>query len=272
MRVGVLGPLVVQLGDGDRSVPGQRQRDLLTALLLPAGNPRAARGIAKPVVAQRERADDSHGPAPAVARLRRLCGSSSVERLQAGYLMGRSTGTDADTFADLVQSARRARRQGDWPAAGDLYRRALDCWRGPQPFVDVSAHLVDADRTRLIELQITAQLELAELLLDQAEVGDAQEAGALADAAIRQEPLREHAHELAMLAAYRDGRQAAALQVYRELRRMLCTELGIEPGPSIRALHTLILRQDPAVSAHLAQSANRQAGNPVMVVRARPAT
>src|SRR5664279_2673520 len=174
MRVGVLGPLVVQLGDGDISVPGQRQRDLLTALLLRRGTP-VPPEVLLDLVWRNENELTVAVVHTAVARLRRLCGAAAVERREAGYLVGRGTATDADAFIELVQAARRTSRRtarrGEASPARELYRRALALWRGAQPFVGVSGHLVDPDRTRLIELRVTAHLELAELLLDHGEVG-----------------------------------------------------------------------------------------------------
>ena len=210
MRVGVLGPLVVQVGEGDIiSVPGQRQRDLLAALLVRRGTPVPPEVLLNLVWPGDDRLTVTvvH---TAVARLRRLCGAAAVERGEAGYLVVRSTGTDAEDFTDVVQAARRASRRGDPVAGAELYRRALAIWRGPLPFVGVSAHLVDPDRTRLTELRIAARLELAELLLDRPEAGDPDEAGGLAAAVMLEEPLRECGHELAMLAAHRSGSRIQA--------------------------------------------------------------
>ena len=247
MRVGVLGPLLVEIEDGPVSVPGRRQRDLLAALILRRGTP-VPPEVLLDLVWRNENGMTVAVVHTAVSRLRRLCGTAAVERRESGYLVGGSTVTDADSFTDHVQSARRAGRRGDVRGACELYRRALGDWRGPEPFPGVSGHLVDADRTRLLDLRVAAQQELAGLLLDHPEDGDPGEAGTLAAAVMREEPLRERGHELAMLAAYRGGRQAAALAIYRDLHRTLRDELGVEPGPSISRLHALILRQDPALS------------------------
>jgi DNA-binding SARP family transcriptional activator/tetratricopeptide (TPR) repeat protein len=247
MHVGVLGPLVVEVGNGVVGVPGRRQRDLLAVLLLrrrTAVSPEALLDA----VWRNESGLTVSVVHTAVARLRRLCGVGLIERRDAGYALARSIVTDADAFTEHVRSARRARRREDLAAAAVQYRAALADWRGPTPLADVSAHLVEADRARLTEVRVAVREELAELLLAHPEVGDAGEAGALAAAVMHDDPLRERAHELAMLAAYRDGRQASALAIYRELSRTLRDELGIEPGPSITRLHTLMLRQDPTLS------------------------
>ncbi len=247
MRVGVLGPLLVRVEGDPVSVPGRRQRDLLAALVLRRGTPVSPEALLD-LVWHNENGRTVAVVHTAVARLRRLCGAAAIERREEGYLVARSTVTDADAFTDNLQSARRAGRRDDVSTACVGYRRALADWRGPEPFAGVTGHLVDTDRTRLLDLRVAAQQELAELLLDHPEAGDPDEAGALAAAVMRNEPLRERGHELAMLATYRGGNRAAALAIYRDLRRTLREELGVEPGPSISRLHTLVLRQDPSLA------------------------
>lgn len=198
--MGVLGPLMVQLQDGPISVSGQRQRDLLSVLVLRRAIP-VSPEVLLDLVWRGQRGLTGSVVHTAVARLRRLCGAVAVERREAGYLVARNTTTDADSFNDLVQSARRTQRRNDPGTACALYRAALAQRRGPQPFEGVAAHLVDPDRTRLLELRVAAQQELAELLLAHPETGDAGEAGASAAAVMREDRLREGGHELATLAA-----------------------------------------------------------------------
>src|SRR5580698_3591694 len=117
----------------------------------------------------------------------------------------------------------------------------LTVWRG-QPLADVpSPALARTEGQRLTELRlgalearIDAQLHLGmhrELIPELEELAAA-------------EPLRERVHELLMLALYRSGQQAAALAAYRQARRRLVDELGVEPGPTLHKLNQRILQSD----------------------------
>jgi WD40 repeat protein/DNA-binding SARP family transcriptional activator len=123
-------------------------------------------------------------------------------------------------------------------------RDALALWRGPplddvagEPFASLEIH-------RLEELRLTAVEQAIEQ--DLAAGRHADLTGEL-DTLVAQEPLREHLHALRMLALYRSGRQADALEAYRQARAALVEAIGVEPGPELRRLHDAVLRQDPAL-------------------------
>ena len=123
-------------------------------------------------------------------------------------------------------------------------REALGLWRG-EPLADVADEpFAGAEIRRLAELRLRAA-EMA--------IGADLDAGRHADvigelaALVVQEPLREHLHAQRMLALYRCGRQAEALEAYREARSALVEQIGVEPGAELRALHQAILAQDPAL-------------------------
>jgi predicted ATPase/DNA-binding SARP family transcriptional activator len=257
MRVGVLGPLLVRTGGRDVTPGSQRLRDVFVALLQRRGRP-----VPAPTLLHLAWADEAdHLTVSAVhttvARLRRLLGRQAIGSRDLGYLIDRDVSTDADEFADLVARARRQVTDGAHAPAADAYRGALALWRGPEPFPDIRAELVDTDRARLIELRALATEELAAVLLDHPDTGTSVEALSLTAELIAAQPLRERPHHLAMLAAYRCHRQAAALQIYLDLRQRLRTELGIEPTPATTRLHSLILRQDPSLEKRT-QPAPRQ--------------
>ena len=120
---------------------------------------------------------------------------------------------------------------------------ALALWRG-QPFAGVPGPFAEAERQRLAEMRTTAAEERADLMLSQGRhVAVVPELTAL----VAEHPLRERARGLLMIALYRCGRQAEALRVYAEGRRVLADELGIDPGTELARLHERVLAMDPAL-------------------------
>ncbi|HEY5879084.1 MAG TPA: BTAD domain-containing putative transcriptional regulator, partial [Nakamurella sp.] len=248
VQVGVLGPLLVRVGDREATPRGQRQRDAFVALVQRRGRPVPADVLY-----------DLIWPAPtreltglavvhtAVARLRRIVGPGGITRNEHGYQLDPTVSTDEDAFLDLVDQARNLLTAGDPVTAGEAFRAALAIWRGERAFDDVRDELVEPDRARLDEVRTAVVEELTTAILDHPAAGTPAEAYALAARLIEQHPLRERAHQLAMLACYRDHHQVRALEIYRDLVRRLRTELGIEPGPATARLHAQILRQDVAL-------------------------
>ena len=128
--------------------------------------------------------------------------------------------------------------------AGGRPREALALWRGP-PLDDVAGEpFAAAEIRRLEELRLTA-VELA--IERDLEVGRHRDVVGELEALVLDEPLRERLHGQRMLALYRSGRQADALEAYREARAALVEQIGVEPGPELRRLHEAILRQDAAL-------------------------
>jgi DNA-binding SARP family transcriptional activator len=161
-----------------------------------------------------------------------------------GYVLHvRGDELDVAQFERLVAEGRDA-LEADPAAAAESFRRALSLWRGPaladfafEPFARVEAE-------RLEELRLTAfdhRME-AELAL-----GRHAEAVPELEALLAAHPLRERLAAQLMLALYRCGRQAEATRVFHDTRSRLVEELGIEPGPALRALLQRILEQDPAL-------------------------
>lgn len=148
---------------------------------------------------------------------------------------------DIARFERLLDAGRAALREGRARAAKDKLEAALALWRG-QPLADVRfEEFAHGEAERLEELRLAA-LE-ARIEADLA-LGTAGLAGEL-EALVEAHPLRERLRGALMLALYRDGRQADALRTYHEGRGALVEELGIEPSPGLRELHSSILRQDP---------------------------
>lgn len=173
---------------------------------------------------------------------------------------------DVQRFLRLHERARRLRAEGRPDAALEAFGAALGLWRG-DAYADVPGPFADLERTHLTELRLAAVEDWAAEML--AAGRHVEVTGALPDL-IAREPLRERLRWLLMLALYRCGRQADALAVYRETRRLLSEELGIEPGLDLRRLHEQILAgcpdlipRRPAGTTPDASPAARDAARPV---------
>src|SRR5581483_7818199 len=163
------------------------------------------------------------------------------------------------------QLAERARSESDPARRVQLYREALSLWRGRaldefrrEPFAPAAARRVAELRLEVLGRRIDTELEL----------GEHERLVAELEALVEQEPLREQPRAQLMLALYRCGRQADALACYRDGRRRLVDELGIEPGAALQELERAILRQDPRLGAVVPQAPKRQ----VVVCAASAAT
>jgi DNA-binding SARP family transcriptional activator/DNA-binding beta-propeller fold protein YncE len=166
---------------------------------------------------------------------------------------------DAERFERLASEGRRLLDDGDADAAAARLGAALALWRGRalddlayEPFAQNSIERLEELRLQTLEDRIDADLALGR---HNALIGELREL-------VDQHPLRERLRAQLMTVLYRCGRQADALEVYREGRRVLRDELGIEPGPALRELEQSILRQDPALGA--------AAAAPTPIIRRRP--
>jgi DNA-binding SARP family transcriptional activator len=165
--------------------------------------------------------------------------------LPPGYVLQiRPDQVDAERFERLSGEGRQFRNAGDADAAADRLRAALALWRGGalddlayEEFARADINRLEELRLQTLEDRIDADLALG---WHDRLVGELREL-------VDRHPLRERLHAQLMAALYRCGRQAEALEVYRDARRTLRDELGIEPGPALRELERAILRQDPAL-------------------------
>jgi DNA-binding SARP family transcriptional activator len=248
MEFGLLGPLLVRVDESRVTVSAGKQRVLMAALLLRANEVVASTDLAAAVWQGGPPGSSRVTLQNYVKRLRHALEPTGRDRIvtrPAGYLIEVGPGElDVARFTELHAAGLAAARAGAWPDAADRLTAALEVWRG-QPLADVpSPALARTEGQRLTELRlgalearIDAQLHLGmhrELIPELEELAAA-------------EPLRERVHELLMLALYRSGQQAAALAAYRNTRRQLVGELGIEPGPALRALNLRIQRADPSL-------------------------
>jgi predicted ATPase/DNA-binding SARP family transcriptional activator len=237
----VLGPL--ELVDEERplALGGGRQRTLLLALLLHANEVVSSDRLIEALWGERPPASAAKLVQGFVSRLRRLLGDGRLETCAPGYLLRVEPGElDVDRFEALLAEA-----QQEPPArAAELLREALLLWRGP-PLPELRyAEIAQPELARLealrhvaLERRFEADLALgrhSELLPD-------------LEGAVAAEPLRERLRGQLMLALYRSGRQADALALYAETRRVLVEELGIEPSTALKELERRILGHDPAL-------------------------
>jgi len=177
-----------------------------------------------------------------ISRLRKELGEGRVITRAPGYVL-RADRSELD-FARFEQMMARA-EMGDPRGAASELRRALALSRGP-PLADLEYEpFAQAEIVRLAELQWTA-LE-RRIDADLAAGCHAELIGEL-EALIAAHPLRERPRGQLMLALYRSGRQAEALEAYRRARRVLSEQLGLEPGEELRRLEQAILQQDPRLS------------------------
>jgi predicted ATPase/predicted negative regulator of RcsB-dependent stress response len=249
MRVGLLGELEVH-DDAGRAVPitGAKLRALLAVLALQAGRP-----VPTDQLVDALWGDD---PPPAVrnglqgltSKLRRSLGSSEMVTMRGGgyALELPPEAGDVHRYEQLVAEARAAASGGEVATALALLSEAESLWRG-EPLSDFTYEdFASLAIGRLSELRLSAVEERLEL--DLAAGRHLAAIGEL-EVLVRAHPLRERPRALLMLALYRAGRQADALQVFQDARRQLADELGLDPGPELRQLESAILAQDPSLDA-----------------------
>jgi DNA-binding SARP family transcriptional activator len=167
-----------------------------------------------------------------VSQLRKELGPDRLVTRPPGYLFRVEEGElDLERFEQLTADARRRLADGDAAGARDEFREALRLWRGP----------VETTAVRLEELRLAAYEDSMQARLESGEA-----AGIIPELEqlVESQPLRERPRELLMLALYRAGRQADALELFRRTRALFVDELGIEPGPGLRELEQAMLRQD----------------------------
>ena len=259
MKVRLLGPLEVLDGGGQPVViPGGRQRTLLVLLALNAGRVIPADRLMEDLWPRASPRQPGNALQLVVSKVRRALGAESIETRPPGYvLVLPADNVDALCFERLVRDGRAALAEARTGSALDCFEEALGLWRGDPlgEFADVPTAVAAA--ARLEELRATIVEERFDALLA---MGRDADLVADLDAAISAAPFRERLRGQLMLALYRSGRQADALRVFREARRVLAEELGLEPGTELRRLEAAILDQDEALERPAAVRAAGRAG------------
>jgi predicted ATPase/DNA-binding SARP family transcriptional activator len=260
----VLGPLNVSGPQGPLELKAPKQRALLAVLLL---------AFREDSVSPARLVDELWGDDPPptaskalqvhLSKLRSALGDGQpIVTLPSGYAARiEPDQLDLARFEALSARARAARREGDLEGAGRLWREALALFRGP-PLADVPLRgLAATEAGRLAELQVAAIEERVAIDL---ELGEHVAVAGELPALVAEHPYRERLHAQLMLALYRSGRQAEALEAFRHARRTLVEDLGLEPGRELQQLESAVLAQDPALDLLLAETPRARA-RPVAV-------
>jgi WD40 repeat protein/DNA-binding SARP family transcriptional activator len=254
VRFLVLGPLEV-VADGGDSLPiaGSKERMVLAFLLARGGRVVSVDDLVEELWGEHPPRTAEKTVGSYVSRLRRALrpgqspgsnhdvivsrgGGYALER--AGHLI------DALSFEQLASDGHQLLAAGHPREADRLLEEALGLWRGAAYQGYRYTGFGAAEGDRLGELRRTATEDLIDSRLA---AGDAGQLVAKLQAMVREEPLRERRWSQLMVALYRAGRQAEALQVFTRAREVLVGELGIEPGPGLQRLHAAILGHDPGL-------------------------
>ena len=258
----LLGPLEVVSDEGPIDIAGQRQRALLALLVL-----RANQVVPSETLVELLWGEEPPRTAPtslqnAVSQLRKLLGPAVLQTRPPGYVLDvDSDQVDLGRFRRLVARARSAE-----PAERSaLLREALALWRGApltdfafEPWAQAEVHGLEELRLSALEDALEAELELGR---DADVVPEAEQL-------VHEQPLRERPVGQLMLALYRSGRQAEALEAYHGARRRLVEELGIDPGPELQSLYRSILQQERRLSPVSAPTLDDHVGEVLRAIAA----
>lgn len=254
LRFAVLGPVRVRRGSEQLKTGSPQQRALLAALLLRKGSTATAEELIDALWGE-EPPDHAKATLRTYAsRFRKTLGEDAdvLVSESGGYAirMDWAQALDLNTAGALADDAEKHAAQGELSRARELYTEALAEWNG-ETLANVPGPYAENQRTGLEEWRLTLTEHRLDLAL---QVGCHAEAVSELTALTAAHPLRERMRELLMLALYRSGRQAEALAVYADTRRLLADELGVDPRPELAELQQRILGADDALSFVPAQT------------------
>ncbi|MFI5676685.1 BTAD domain-containing putative transcriptional regulator [Streptomyces cellulosae] len=242
----MLGPVRAWRGEEPLSTGSPQQRALLAALLLREGRTATAAELIDALWGEEPPSQALAALRTYASRLRKVLDPGVLVSESGGYAVrGLPEGAlDLTAAQELATEADKARSAGDLCHAREVLGRALALWDG-EALAGVPGPYAEAQRVRLEEWR----LQLLESRLDMdLEQGCHAEAVSELTALTAAHPLRERLRELLMLALYRSGRQAEALAVYTDTRRLLADELGVDPRPGLSELQQRILQADPGLA------------------------
>ena len=248
MRISLLGELEVFDDDGRAVViTGAKQRALLAMLALHPGQMVPADQLVEGLWGEHPPPAVRNGLQGLVSKLRRALGSPGLLVMRGGgYVLDVAPdAVDVHRFEQLVAQGRAAAADGDLARAVALLGEADALWRGEALAEFAYEDFASGATARWSELRLAAIEERLDAELELGHPGVVAELESLVAA----HPLRERLRGLLMLALYRSRRQAEALRVARDGRRILSEELGLDPDPELQRLEAAILAQDPSLAA-----------------------
>ncbi|MFE9425341.1 BTAD domain-containing putative transcriptional regulator [Kitasatospora sp. NPDC006697] len=258
LRFQVLGPVQAWRDDHVLALGSPQQQAVLSALLLHRGRPVTTQELVDGLWGDRPPPQAVAALRTYISRLRTVIEPDRETRAPARLLVSVRDGyalhipdssLDASRFDTLLAEAGQNRQDGDLEQSHQLLSSAIGLWSG-QPLAGLPGPFAEAQRLSLIELQIAAREERCAVAL---EIGLHAEIVSELNHLTAEHPLRERLRELLMLALYRSGRQAEALNVYAATRKLLIEELGVEPGAGLAAMHSRILSADPGLMTSVAE-------------------
>jgi DNA-binding SARP family transcriptional activator/streptogramin lyase len=274
MEFRILGLLDVREGGRALALGGPKQRALLAVLLLHANEAVSSGRLIDQLWGDQPPESATKALHFYVSQLRRVLEPDRPLGTPGRVLVTRGSGYELRTdpeqidlhrFERLLLDAQAAREAGDHPTASGALRQALGLWRGP-PLADLASQpFARTAITRIEELRLSAIEEWCE---EELALGHHARLIWESERLVAEYPLRERFRGQLMLALYRSGRQAEALDTYRHARNVLIEELGIEPSRHLQRLERAILVQDPALE--LPQKATGNGAVAVEVTRPAP--
>jgi DNA-binding SARP family transcriptional activator len=267
LRVGVLGPVMAWNNEEELPVGQPRQQAVLGILAMRANRVISRSELVGAVWGQDPPPSAEGGVYTYVAGLRHIFEPGRSLRgpgrilvsSGAGYVLHLVPGEpDAVAFEQHLHRARQMRKAGDLAGTASVLATALGLWRGVA-FAGVPGPFAETERVRLAELKSAADEERADALIA---LGRHEEVLADLTAMVAEHPLRERMRGLLMLALYRSGRQAEALRIFAEGRKVLAEELGIDAGAELSRIYQQVLTMDPGLDI---------AANATSVSTAKPA-
>jgi DNA-binding SARP family transcriptional activator/basic membrane lipoprotein Med (substrate-binding protein (PBP1-ABC) superfamily) len=248
LELRILGPLGAFSGDVALPLGGAKQRIVLATLLVRPGEVVSSGQLVDELWGENPPASASHTLEVYVSRLRQLFNGHgpSIVRRGTGYALEVGDAVlDARAFVELAGEVSRAAASADHMLVVTCASDALALWRGAAladvelgPIGRAEAERLEELRLRTQELRIDAELALGR---HEHAIGDLQ-------SLVAQSPYRERFVAQLMLALYRSGRHAEALDVYEHTRRKLDADLGLQPSADLQQLSARIVRQDPGLA------------------------
>lgn len=241
----ILGPFEARENRRPLAIGAGKQRALLALLLLDAGEVVSTDRLIDALWGESPPASALNSVHIYVSQLRKVLGEGCVITRGRGYLLAvEPEQLDLGRFERLLGEGRELLAKGEAGRASEALRAALGLWRGP-PLADFASEpFAQGEIARLEELRVAALEERIEADLA---LGRHAELVPELEGLVRANPLRERLRAQLMLGLYRSGRQAEALEGYRQARARLVADLGLEPGRRLQELERAILSQDPSL-------------------------